>query len=584
MGLTKATNRMTSGASYNVLDFGAVGDGATDDTSAIQAAIAASNLDKKSLLIPSGTYLISAPLDLGENAANLFPLTIYGEGKQLKQDTNLGGSILKWTGSSALHMIDATGDITDNLRIPFIMKDLALDGSDVATIGIIMEHNHRFTELESLHISNFVKAGILMGTNWIVTFKNVHLRKNRDGLAMPDAAGVRYNEIVGSQVPNLDLISCNIEQNDDYGIYMPAYRMGVLNVVGGTIEGNAASVTNTAAQIFWGGGNSKMNVFGTYFEWGNSNNQPLVDIDVGGGILNFFGGHLNRKNAVADFKNVSGTAWITTTQINLVNTYHHDTDGDGTLYVDDVDKPFLLLSGVSDSRELYVSGRTNTGFPGINIQNTGDGQTSDFGAGVNFLFTSKTVDEIVLAASIKAQKVDYWSSAASTNKSSELIFTVMKDTVLADEVKIDRDGHLKPITDNTNNLGTAANRWAIVYAGTGTINTSDANDKQQVEILSVAESRVATKVKGQLRKFKFNEAVEAKGDEARIHFGVMAQDLQQAFIDEGLDPSKYGVFCSDTWWIDSEGKTYDEAGDGRTEKTKLGVRYSELFAFIISTL
>ena len=160
----------------------------------------------------------------------------------------------------------------------------------------------------------------------------------------------------------------------------------------------------------------------------------------------------------------------------------------------------------------------------------------------------------------------------------------MKDTVLADEVKIDRDGHLKPITDNTNNLGTAANRWAIVYAGTGTINTSDANDKQQVEILSVAESRVATKVKGQLRKFKFNEAVEAKGDEARIHFGVMAQDLQQAFIDEGLDPSKYGVFCSDTWWIDSEGKTYDEAGDGRTEKTKLGVRYSELFAFIISTL
>lgn len=39
MGLTKATNSMISGAAYSVLDFGATGDGVTDDYAAIQAAL-----------------------------------------------------------------------------------------------------------------------------------------------------------------------------------------------------------------------------------------------------------------------------------------------------------------------------------------------------------------------------------------------------------------------------------------------------------------------------------------------------------------------------------------------------------------
>jgi hypothetical protein len=128
-----------------------------------------------------------------------------------------------------------------------------------------------------------------------------------------------------------------------------------------------------------------------------------------------------------------------------------------------------------------------------------------------------------------------------------------------------------PQNDNARDLGSSSVRWQDVYATNGTIQTSDRNEKQDIAELSEAEARVAVAVKGLLRKFKWKDAVAEKGDEARIHFGIIAQDLQDAFTAEGLDAGDYGMFISSTWTDD----------DG-VEQTRLGVRYSELIAFIIA--
>ena len=172
--------------------------------------------------------------------------------------------------------------------------------------------------------------------------------------------------------------------------------------------------------------------------------------------------------------------------------------------------------------------------------------------------------------------------------------------------------------DNIIDLGFSSIRFQDIYATNPNINTSDRNEKQDIEVLSDAETRVAQACKGLIRKFRWRDAVAEKGDDARIHCGIIAQDMQAAFAAEGLDAGRYAMFISTTWWehdvevpaveavaevLDEEGNvvteaveavdaytrtdTYDtqeEAPEGATERTRLGVRYSELLAFIIGAL
>ena len=149
-----------------------------------------------------------------------------------------------------------------------------------------------------------------------------------------------------------------------------------------------------------------------------------------------------------------------------------------------------------------------------------------------------------------------------------------------------------PSSDNAITLGTSSNRWSTVYAATGTINTSDGNQKTVIGALTIAEQNVAKAIKGLFKTFKFNDAIAKKGvDKARIHVGVVAQDVQAAFVAQGLDPNKYALFCSDTWYTDENGIVFESNMNDKntlipnlTTHTQLGVRYEELLAFVISAI
>jgi len=168
--------------------------------------------------------------------------------------------------------------------------------------------------------------------------------------------------------------------------------------------------------------------------------------------------------------------------------------------------------------------------------------------------------------------------------------------------------------DNHIDLGIGSRRFQDIFASNGTIQTSDENEKQNIASLTSTEINAAKAISALFKTYKWKDAAASKGDTARIHTGVIAQEVQAAMSDAGLDAANYAFWCSDTWWetstdvpaveavdevLDEDGNviteaveakdaytridtyhTADEAPDGATQRTRMGIRYPELLAFI----
>ena len=142
--------------------------------------------------------------------------------------------------------------------------------------------------------------------------------------------------------------------------------------------------------------------------------------------------------------------------------------------------------------------------------------------------------------------------------------------------------------DNYHDLGYSNARWDDIYATNGTIVTSDEREKQQIASLTSAEITTATAISKLFKTFKWNDKVASKGDSARIHSGVIAQEVKNVMADAGLDAAKYAFWCENIWWqvtnedgtIDKSYETEEEAPEGAEKKERLGIRYPELLAFI----
>jgi hypothetical protein len=143
MSLTKATYSMINGACINVKDFGAVGDGATNDTAAVQAAInKCLQAPFPALYFPAGSYYVRDGVVVdGTND----PFTMFGDGRRSDIYSD-----------QAVNTVDLKGSLGNTFQYPLV-KDLAIRNTNAAGTAIRTRHT------EFLKVVRCVIAGGLNG-------------------------------------------------------------------------------------------------------------------------------------------------------------------------------------------------------------------------------------------------------------------------------------------------------------------------------------------------------------------------------------------------------------------------------------
>lgn len=115
--------------------------------------------------------------------------------------------------------------------------------------------------------------------------------------------------------------------------------------------------------------------------------------------------------------------------------------------------------------------------------------------------------------------------------------TSVGDMVLGSQVRVRTTGDTQPLNNGTQNLGGDVNRWRGVYLTNNPDVSSDLKYKSDVEEISDALLRVASKIKRYTYRSKFND---------KLNIGYIAQNIVEAFESEGINPFDYNCIKEDS--------------------------------------
>ena len=598
----------------SVKDFGAVGDGVTDDTVAIQAAIDAASFEHKpEVFFPAGRYNVTtiymtydAVLSPNFNPSAPGRMTLRGEGSM----GNVAGASVANT---------ATGSVivgTSATQSPVVMSLVdALPYSErvcrIYGMTVIANNNQYCIENASapngsalvdvacrqLNVSG---NGIKWGANWNTHCERVYVRgpgAGSTGVGIEFSsnifaglysfascafvnfrAGAFFGVVSDTTIYSFE--NCGFESNEEYGVEvtraMSGLRFESCYFEFNPIKHISVTTTSSAETL------NTLTINNCFFYGDSVNKTPTGEMILldGVGAANITGNHIWRPQS--DFvRNVSnltrGSGFRTTllgNQVRLTGA----TYGGGDLYFLAVGDPCLLVNNfVPTSINYELTG--STAKAAVNVLTdrltseddlilsaaTGkDVRVSDRrlvvrgAADSEYLRVGGQSGSDARALRFSSSTATGNSGAAHTIDAPDTFGTINFQTVSQTRLTISNTGVVYPGADGTQDFGRLANRWATIYATNGTIQTSDANEKTDIRGLNEKEKAVGVALRSLVRAYKW------KTDAAKIHVGVIAQEVMAAFEAEGLDAHEYGI-------VETDGE-------------RLGVRYDQVFAFVIGTL
>ncbi len=197
MSLTKVTFSMIDGAPLNVFDFGATGDGVTDDTTALQTAITyAFNNKIGTVYLPKGTYNISKPLYVwGSDNYIRSGVQLVGEGVDstvIKKTNNATPNDGSWNAAiDAVVIISPYPANTTGVQIPSgtynpALIDMSIQGYSTTpnTYGIYTKDDFGQVKMERLCILGTDTCFRTDANMWLSSFRNISLHPVTNGFWM----------------------------------------------------------------------------------------------------------------------------------------------------------------------------------------------------------------------------------------------------------------------------------------------------------------------------------------------------------------------------------------------------------------
>ena len=566
----------------NVLDFGAhsitePGYATFDSTVFIQNAINAASGGKNTVYIPDGVYRLTSGLTIPDDG-----IKIYGDGigRSLSVSENIGTRLLA----------DFTGGwvITADNKSCFVMRDIEIYGSDAVrwtssgsvngTVGAIYIRDCVQTLLERVQIYQEPGIAVYLSKQCPSTKLTQVTVEYCKGHAYYVDNGVLTTSTPYWECGIITFDTCRAARTDCCALFageatnlagqqLAAYRLYLLN-----------------CEFFFCGGKTTLSSYADHvIQLQYADNTSIVGCAVGSpegqlGGTNTTQGTLASGGAAALVKGIyikGKNNVLLNNRFTRIYQTCVDIDAISTYTLIDGAAPRHTAASITNNFNPAIN--LQTGCKSWEVKNVGMQQTTKaINSTIEKSATADTSSELTeegfkISGNGLTGSFD-WSDTTPENQ----YFALYQGTT--QQGRIGGDGtykslsHVRPITNNVASLGVNSARWTEVFAINGTINTSDANYKQQIQEIPESALRAWGKVK--FKQYKFNHAVNAKKEKARWHYGVIAQEVKEAFESEGLDAFEYGLLCYDKWEdeFDDEGNLQNPAGE------MYSVRYEELLS------